>query len=491
MAAAEDASGRLAHEEAARIYERALRALDLAPADGSRRCDLLLALGEAHHKAGAHQRANTAFRQAAALAREHSWPERLARAALGYGGPRGSFGVVDHELVGLLEEALTMLGSREDGMRSRLFARLAMELYFGSPQERRRRLVDEAVEIARRLDDPATIAYALNARYAALWAPGNVAERLTIADEVLDLARRAGDQRLAREGRGRRIVALLELGDIAAARADIAVHARAAEALRQPFGRWQAAVWQVADALLAGRFPEGESRAREAFELGRRVRMTDAENCFTTQRFIVALELGRLGDLRETVEQLVKRYPHATEWTTSLAYLYTELGNREEAAAAFQRSVARGLASLEHDNRWLSAMTTLADTCAYLDDIDHAAELRDLLLPFAGRNVVIVEGWASLGSADRALAMLATTIGRWEDAERHFRAAVDLNTRLGAVSWLARTELGYAQMLLHRGQPGDADRARDLLHSALATARRLAMTTVTERASNQLAVMTP
>jgi tetratricopeptide (TPR) repeat protein len=489
MAAAEDASARLAHEEAARIYERALRALDLAPADDSRRCDLLLALGEAHHKAGAHQRANAAFRQAAVLARERGWPERLARAALGYGGPRGSFGVVDHELVGLLEEGVGALGAREDGMRARLLARLAMELYVGGTPERRRRLVEEALEVARRLDDPATIAYALNARYAALWAPENVAERLAIADEVLELARRAGDERLAREGRGRRIVALLELGEIAAARADIAVHARAAETLRQPFGRWQAAVWHAAEALLAGRFSEGESRAREAFELGRRVRMTDAENCFTTQRFVAAMELGRLGDLQGTIEQLARRYPQATQWTTSLAYLYVELGNRDEAASTFERSAARGFASVVRDNQWLSAMTILADTCAYLGKVSHAAELRDLLLPFAGRNVLIVEGWASLGSADRALALLASTIGRWDEAEAHFQAALDLNTRLGALPWLARTEFGYARMLLERGQTGDAERARDLLQRARGTARKLGMTTLAERADNQIAVM--
>ena len=66
-----------------------------------------------------------------------------------------------------------------------------------------------------------------------------------------------------------------------------------------PIGRWQAAVWQAAEALLAGRFAEGESRARQAFELGRRVRMTDAENCFAVQSFIAAMELGRLGELQK------------------------------------------------------------------------------------------------------------------------------------------------------------------------------------------------
>jgi hypothetical protein len=109
------------------------------------------------------------------------------------------------------------------------------------------------------------------------------------------------------------------------------------------------------------------------------------------------------------------------------------------------------------------------------------------MLPYAGRNVVIVEGWASFGSADRPLGLLATTMGLWEDAETHFEAALDLNARLAARPWLARTQHGYAQMLRARGRPGDAERVRDLLHRALSTAQELGMTTLAERAETHLA----
>jgi tetratricopeptide (TPR) repeat protein len=491
MAAAENASARLAYEQAAVMYERALRALDLVSVDGTRRCDLLLALGEAHHRAGAHGRARAAFRRAAELARELGAPERQARAALGYGGPRGSFGVVDEELVALLEQALAALGPCEETIRARLLARLAMELYFaGAPPERRAALVDEALAIARRIGDSATIAYALNARYAALWAPENVAERLAIADEVLELARHAGDHRLAREGRGRRIVTLLELGDIGAAHAEIEAHARAAEELRQPFGRWQAAVWQAAESLLAGRFEEGESRAKQAFELGRRVRMADAENCFAVQSFLAAMEMGRLAEVQETVEMLARRYPETSRWKTTLGALHAELGRREEASAAFESVAARGFAAIERDNQWLIAMTNLANVCSFLGDVARAGELYELLLPYSGRNVVIVEGWACLGSADRPLGMLAATIHSWADAEMHFQAALDMNSRLGADPWLARTGLRYAQMLRARHQPGDVEDARRLLLLALRTARELGMTTLVGHAEAELASVT-
>jgi tetratricopeptide (TPR) repeat protein len=203
------------------------------------------------------------------------------------------------------------------------------------------------------------------------------------------------------------------------------------------------------------------------------------------------MELGQLEKLHATVEQFATRYPETTQSTIGLAYLYTELGRRDEAEVTFRRAAARGFASVERDNQWLGAMTSLGDACAYLRDVGHAAELRDLLLPFAGRNVVIVEGWASFGSVDRALGMLATTLGQWDDAEAHFQAALDLNARLGALPWLARTQLGYAAMLLGRRQTGDAERARDLLHSGLDAARDLGMTTLAERARARIDVMTP
>jgi len=467
------------------MYERALAALQLAPPDERRRCDLLVALAEAHHRAGDHAQARAVFRQAAGIARELRSSERLARVALGYGGLRGGFGVVDRDLLGLLRAALAAPGRLDDGLRARLLARLAMELYFAGAEERRAILVDEAVAIARRLGDPATLAYALNARYAALWGPANVEDRLETANEVIELARRADDHALARDGRGRRLVALLELGGIAAAHADLEEHARAAEEFREPFGRWQAAIWRTAEALLAGRFEEGDSRARNAFELGRRMRMTDAESCLAVQSFVAGMELGRLAELQTTVEQLAARYP-ATRWTAGLAYLHTELGRRDEAAAAFEDLAAAGFAALARDNQWLIAMTILADTCAFLGDRRRADELRALLLPYAGRNVVIVEAWACFGSADRPLGLLASTMGMWDEAAAHFEAALDLNERLGARPWLARTQHAYAEMLLARGEPGDAARARDLLQRGLQTARSLGMTTLADRTEERL-----
>jgi predicted ATPase len=484
-AAAERAASRLAYEDAAQLYERALHALELTGGNGARRCDLLLALGGAYARAGSVQPARAAFRRAARCARRLRSAERLAQAALGFGGPRATYGIVDEEVVGLLEEALAALGSGDEEPRARLLARLAMELYFAGAPERLATLAEEAVKIARDAGEPATLAYALSARDAALWGPAGVDERLAIAGEVLELAAHAGDREQALEGHARRAVALIQLGDIPAARADMASHARLAEELRHPFGLWRELVWQAMRALLAGRFEEALARAEEALERGRRVRAPEAENCYLGQALLATISLGRPGELQSTLEDMIERYPAVT-LDLGRGRLHAELGHREETAHAFEQVAVAGFDKLERNMMWLVALTVLADVCAFLGDAPRAAELEQLMLPYAGRIVLSGEAWTCYGAADRSLGLLAATRRHWDEAETHFRHALERNTALGSPPWLAQTQLEYAQMLLGRGRSGDAELAHDLLASALSTAGQLGMLSLAARAQEQL-----
>jgi hypothetical protein len=83
--------------------------------------------------------------------------------------------------------------------------------------------------------------------------------------------------------------------------------------------------------------------------------------------------------------------------------------------------------------------------------------------------------------------VLATTLGRFDDAERHFVAAVESERRMQARPWVAHAQHGLAAALLGRGAPGDADRARGLLRDATDGYRALQMETWAARAERQLA----
>ena len=48
-----------------------------------------------------------------------------------------------------------------------------------------------------------------------------------------------------------------------------------------------------------------------------------------------------------------------------------------------------------------------------------------------------------------------------------------MTARMNARPWLAHTQHDYAQMLLARGKPGDAERARELLGDSVAAFQQL------------------
>ena len=256
--AGDRALGQLAFEEAERHYETALALVG----DAVTRCELLLALGEARARAGDRERAKEAMYEAAQLAERHGLREQLGRAALGYGG-RIIWDVSrdDARLVPLLERALEAVDEADSPMRVRLLARLAggplRDASF--PPERKARLSEEALAMARRLEgDSATLAYAMHGYILGHHSPDHVRAQLELASELIEVAGRAGDKERVFDGHEERFDALVELGDIQAARAELAAMARVARDLRQPSQAWLVGAHEALLALFAGSLEEAE-----------------------------------------------------------------------------------------------------------------------------------------------------------------------------------------------------------------------------------------
>ncbi len=484
--AGERATALLAYEDAAGHYQTALQALEARDKPHeTQRCELLLALGEAENRAGDRDDAREAFQEAADLARRLDNSERLARAALGFGGEAFvvEMGRVDEPLVALLEEALTALGQEDSDLHARVLARLANELYFSEAVERRVSLSREAVEIARRIGDPTALVHALRAKTLFRWEPGIVDTNLADTAEMLRLADQVGDRAIALDGHQWRIYGLLVLGDIDAVDAEIEAHARLAEELRQPFYLWFAALFRAMRSLLDGRFEEGERLATQALAIGQRAQEgPNAAMWFGAQLNAVRQAQGRLGELEAGTKSFVGQYPAVPAWRCALANLYSQLGREAEARKEFERLAESDFDDLPQDGNWLIGISLLCGVCAFLGDTRRAAILYDLLLPFAGQNVVIGLAVSCVGSASLYLGIVAGTMCRWEEAEEHFEDALDSNARLGARPSVAQTQRVYAGMLLARDKPGDREKALELLTQALDTAQELGMKLLVEQA---------
>ncbi|MEE8278444.1 MAG: tetratricopeptide repeat protein, partial [Thermoanaerobaculia bacterium] len=479
--AGERATQQHAYEEAIRHYERALQALELKEPDDAQHSDLLLTLGGAQWRAGEFADAKATFLKAANVAKEAGLLRQLADAALGYGGRFAGFeaGAVDDALIGLLESALSGLDEGDSALRARVIARLAEAITFSGSQERRITLGQEAIEMARRVGDPEVLMYVLNRAHWALWTPDNDRERLALSTETSRLADETGDEAMALESQMWRYWDLLELGEISASDPGFDAVLRQVGELRQPYHLWLAGLFRAMLALLEGRFEEAEQLEQNALEIGQRAQNQNAVQLYGAGIVVIRREQGRLAEMEPAVAGMVQQYPAIRAWQCSLAWLHSDLERRTEAQSALDAVAEEGFDALPRDLFWITAMALLSEACAFLGDGEKAPALYDLLAPYADRCVVFFSG--SFGSVARNLGLLAATMQRWEDAERHFEDALDMNARMGARPWVARTQHDYADMLLRRGEPGDREKALELLTQTLDTAQELGMKALVER----------
>ena len=309
-----------AYPAASRYYERALA---ISP-----NADLLLSLAEAQARAGDMPAAKQTYLKAAEEARRAGSVDQLARAALGYGGRfvwARAWG--DERLVPLLDEALDALPREDSDLRVRLLARLAAgPLRDTLPPEPRMAMCREAVEIARRLDNPATLAYALDGLYCSNWSPDVLRERIQIAGELIEVAAAVGDAEREYAGHDYRFHGLIELGDLPAARRELETKTALAEELGQPAQLWDLAVGRTLLALFEGRLTDAEAATVDALELGRSAQTANAKVAFDLQMYALRREQGRLAEVVDSVKHAVDDYPAYPIWRYVLADVLAGLG---------------------------------------------------------------------------------------------------------------------------------------------------------------------
>jgi len=473
------AAASLAYEAAAAHFQSALEVLGLArPGDERERCELLLARGDVQWKSGDGRGARETFQQAAEIARRIGDAPLLARSALGFAGEGSRLlwvrsEVVDQPRIELLEEALHRLGDGDPGLRAQLLARLAINLYWAPEPERVVALSEEAVRLARQLGDPRLLAAVLRARWIALWRPEGAAERLAIADEILHLGERTGDRELALLGHRFRIVGFLEHGDVVAPDREIEAWAQIAGELRQPLYLTDLAMWRATRAIMDGRFADGEEQAQRAVELGQREPDVQPILRHEIQTFLLHFHKGCL-------DQLVGRSQPRTGVPATMfqrcarAFVWSETGRQAEARRELSALAKEGF-PLPRDGAWVVSMSLLSAVAAELNDRTSAAQLYELLMPYAGRVGIFAAGLACWGSVSYHLGLLASTLGRVADAIRHYEDAATVHERMGARPFLAWTQLAHARLLLTRDAGARRGEAAALLTSALATARELGM----------------
>jgi DNA-binding CsgD family transcriptional regulator/tetratricopeptide (TPR) repeat protein len=468
----------LAFDDAARLLRSALA---LGVEDPRQRGSVEYELGTALHRTGDTEAAIDSFARAADLARECGDDEAFARAAVAFEEASWRPGIVDHRARELLTEADRRLDAADSALRVRVLACLGSALAIEGEHEAGGARWEEAVAMARRVGDRRALAAAL---LRGLWARGtrsaqSVLEALT---EATVLAEEVGDLDLRSEVGGFCTRLLIELYDLGGAKREQAHLGAIVGRTAQPFYRHVHDLYNTCLAICDGRFDEAQASAERALELSNQLGgPRDTTAVYGIQMFTIRREQGRLGEVAGLVRIAAGQ---GGTWGPALAALYAGLGMAEEARDALARLTADGFAAVPPGPLRLAALGFLADASDVVADPRLAALVYEELLPFEGRNVIVGEAVVCYGAADRFLGSLARVMGDLDAAQRHLIAALALNGRFGAVTWLAHTRFELGRVLLERG---DVVRGGALLDEAAGAARRHGMVALSARISGEAA----
>lgn len=260
---------------------------------------------------------------------------------------------------------------------------------------------------------------------------------------------------------------------------------RIAEELGQPVLRWRAAYLQAHRAMATGHFDEVERWANESLRLGEEAGQPDSMPLSHSSRGLLRMLQGRFEEADELYRPVVEQFPGAVVYPAVLAWSLAEQGRTEEAQAVLDRFRAGTFAEVPRDYSRLMILVSLSRACSPLEDSAAAAELYELLLP--SRTVVTTGQTVWFGPVTHDLGLLATVLGRYDEAEEHFAVAVEIQDRMGAQGMVVHTRLAWARMLLQRAGTNDASKARTLLEEAKAGAREVKIPAIEARIDELLA----
>jgi class 3 adenylate cyclase len=467
----------LAPDEAVRWYRHALDALDRQPeVDDRRRCEILVVLGNAEREAG-----DPVYRdrllEAADLAQRLGADDLLVAAALANNrGYQSNSGAVDRERVAVLERALDAVGDDDSPERARVLAVLAAELSFAEP-ERRVRTAEEAVAVARRTGDLATLVYALGRAGVAMLSPDLTVGRDERAEEAAASAEQLSDPAARFEAQTLRAFAAVPRGDLRGARRAVGEMAQLAEHTGQPLLRWQATYWESMLVLLAGDPDRAERLATEALQIGSESGQPDAMVIFGGQLASTRWHQGRLVEVIDLAEEAAADTPGLAALRTVVPWAHADAGNLARARELLD-DLRRGGFELPWDVGWLTGTALLADATALVGDSLLAPVLYERLAPFDEQ--VTCTGIASEGPVAHYLGLLAGTLGWLDRADAHQRVALGLAEEMEAPFHIARAELAL----------GALRRDRSKLQRALDVAQRHGYRRVEARAGEALEVLT-
>ncbi len=378
--------------------------------------------------------ARNGFTRAASAARSAGEAELFARAVLGIGtGPVAwEVPMGDEEHAAMVADAVAMVPDSATTLRSMLLARLSVTASTPATQETARSRAQVALALAEADGDRALMGQALAALNDALAGPAHTIARRENADAIVELAGAAGDRALELLGYRFRIVADLEVGDLAAVDHDIAAFARLADQLRQPLISWYVPLFRGMRALLTGDLDRAEQHHADVVAAAAETQSPNAAMLAMTLGLGIDLARGRRPPV-DMLEGLLDVDPQV--WATyaaGSAMIALHAGDLDRAREMLALHASDAFGRLGDDGEHLTTLLMFGRTAAALGDRAAVQRLYELLQPHTG--LWCVDGIAACcwGPVDLELGRLALALDRRPEAAEHLARARDSLERAGA-----------------------------------------------------------
>jgi hypothetical protein len=371
----------------------------------------------------------------------------LGAVSLGLDRVDARFAMPRAELVAALDTARKALRGSGTALEATVTAALARQLQHSVPADRPRArpLADEAVRIARTLDDPATLASCLLAQHDTRWTAGTATTRAQIAAEIAALADRAGDPE--RHAQALLLTATAQLENASPAfRATVAEFAYRAERLRQPRHDYVLRTRQAALALLDGDIETGDRLSAEAAALGTAIGDGDTGNVRMSQRLEIVRARGEPDEQREIADEAIRWWIGAPAHAHAVAAGFRARAGDLEAA---RRELDTVLALDWHSDRsylWSVFIGELVTAAIAVSDGPLCRRLLTELRPLAGTCAINGALVCFMGAHDHRIGLLHTALGEPEPAREALHRACEIHRRLGARAWLAETRRVLSQV---------------------------------------------
>ena len=462
--AADSALASLAPDDAIRWYRQAIDLASRQEVSDQVRGRLLVGMGSAQRQVG-DAGFRTSLLDAADLARRSDDTELLVAAVLAADLGVAGTSVADVELVEATEAAIAAIGTGDSVARARLLSILSQKIH-ADEWERRRELSTEAVEVARRLGDHATLSAVLPVAYQH-YGPEGLHERTLDTAQAIESAVLLANPMLLCNALFHRIDVCMQTLDLVEVDARIAQLAAEAGALGLPMHLWQLHMITSMRVLITGDCEQAEAEATAAFQAGSAGGHAEAMAAFGGQLIEIRRQQGRLGEMVGFLQGAASENSAVPGFRQMLASVYCEVGQHDDAAALFEVDLATGFDDIPRDAAWLTITSHCADVAATIGSVDGCRFLYTRLQPY-GHQIGSIYSM-SMGAVARHLGRLATITGDHDLADEHFAEALDLHARMGSPYWSALTKLDLVDLLVRRNAGDDVDRAKHLLVEARAT----------------------